>query len=367
MTPEYFRRILTREEHGFRAWSLRLLLEIIRPFYALGVWLRNRKFDRCPQNSFHADVPVLSIGNLTLGGTGKSPFVLRTARELERLGLKVAVLSRGYHAKKQNSGLRKNDLLNDEGKEMASRLPNVIFLQNPNRSEIARRAVEEFGAEVILLDDGFQHRKLFRNVDFLLIDAQEPFGLTGRLFPCGTLREPPREIRRADILVLTHANRMNPRERHSLQEELTSRFPGKKNRLWLETIHRPAGFSSSDGKFISIDDFQKTFAGKKIGAFCGVGKPDGFFQSLAECRVDAAEKKIYPDHHRFDERDSRQLLNWAKENDLDLFLCTEKDMVKLPDSLTKSIPVLALRIEIFFLSGEESFRDFLKNQVKKLG
>ncbi len=363
MTSEYFRRILTREEHGFRAWIWRLLLEIIRPFYALGVWIRNRKFDRCPQKIFHADVPVLSIGNLTLGGTGKSPFVLKTARELERLGLKVAVVSRGYRAKEQNSNSQKTDLLNDEGKEMAARLPNAVFLQNPNRSEAARRAVEEYGAEVILLDDGFQHRKLFRNADFVLIDAQEPFGLTGRLFPCGTLREPMREIRRADVLVLTHADRMNLLERHSIQEELTSRFPEKKQ-LWLETTHLPVGFSTADGKFLSISDFQKTFAGKKIGAFCGIGKPDGFFQSLIECRVETAEKKIYPDHHLFDENVSRELQIWTKKNALDLLVCTEKDMVKLPDSLTKSVLILALRIEISFLSGEERFLEFLKKKTK---
>ncbi len=353
MIPERFRKILTREDRSLSAFGWRLLLEMIRPLYALGIWFRNRSFDRDPRKITHAAVPVLSIGNLTLGGTGKSPAVLRIAQELESMGLKVAVLSRGYRAKEQNPDSAGN--LNDEGKEMARRLPNAVFLQNPNRCESARRAVEEFDAQVLLLDDGFQHRKLFRDGDIVLIDAEEPFGLNGRLFPCGTLREPMRSLARADVVVLTHSERLSLRERHSLQEELEERFPGPKPRLWVESVHRPSVLADTQGNILPKEDFQE----KRLGAFCGIGKPDGFFRSLAEFGLTVHAEKVYPDHHPFGTKEIEELTQWTQENRLDALICTEKDAVKLPLTLPSGTPIVVLRIELEFLEGKDAFLRWL--------
>jgi len=369
MTPERFRKILTREDRSLSAFGWRLLLETVRPLYAVGVWFRNRNFDRDPRKITHAAVPVLSIGNLTLGGTGKSPAVLRIAQELESMGLKVAVLSRGYRAKEQNPGVRTHTEtqdhaansvsaghLNDEGKEMARRLPNAVFLQNPNRCESACRAVEEFGAQILLLDDGFQHRKLFRNGDIVLIDAEEPFGLTGRLFPCGTLREPMQSLARADVVVLTHSDRLTPRERHSLQEELAERFPSPKPRLWVESVHCPSALTDTRGNILPKEDFQE----KRLGAFCGIGKPAGFFRSLDEFGLAVHAEKIYPDHHPFGTKEIAELTQWAQENRLDALVCTEKDAVKLPPALPTGTPIAVLRIELEFLEGKDLFLRWLR-------
>lgn len=369
MTPERFRKILTYEERGVSAFLWRRILSVIRLFYAAGVWYRNRQFDRNPNRIFRASVPVLSIGNLTLGGTGKSPAVIRIALELEKMGLKPAVLSRGYRAKEQNHS--QEDGLNDEGREMAARLPNAVFLQNPNRCESARRAVEEFGADVILLDDGFQHRKLFRDADLVLIDAEEPFGINGKLFPCGTLREPMKGLERADAIFLTHSERMNLRERHSLQEELSTRFPMKKGRLWIETVHRPTAILAPNGKALSIPEFCEELTNSsgmplRLGAFCGIGKPSGFFQTLSQIGIIPADQKIYPDHHPFCEKELEELHEWMKEKSLDALLCTEKDRVKFPRNLPEDFPLFTLRIELEFLSGEKEFLEWLSDRISSV-
>jgi len=354
MTPERFRKILTREDRSLSAFGWRLLLETIRPFYALGVWFRNRSFDRDPRKVTHAAVPVISVGNLTLGGTGKSPAVLRIAQELETMGLKVAVLSRGYRAKEQDP-VSSSDL-NDEGKEMARRLPNAVFLQKPDRCESARRAVGEFGAQVLILDDGFQHRKLFRDGDIVLIDAEEPFGLTGRLFPCGTLREPMRGLARADVVILTHSDRLTLREQHTLQEELSQRFPGPKPRLWVETVHRPVSLTDTQGNVLPKEDLQ----GKRLGAFCGIGKPIGFFRSLTEFGLTIHAEKIYPDHHPFGTKEIAELSEWVRENRIDVLVCTEKDAVKLPLTLPCGTPIAVLRIGLEFVEGKDAFFRWLR-------
>lgn len=350
MTPERFRQILTHADRSLSGCAWSVVLETVRPFYALGVWWRNRQFDRRPGKIFHASVPVLSVGNLTLGGTGKSPAVRWFVREFQRLGLKPAVLSRGYKAKKQAQA-DPGEILNDEGREMARLLPEVPLLQNPNRCASAEKAVQEFGAQVLVLDDGFQHRKLFRDLDVVLIDAEEPFGLTGRLFPCGTLREPAAGVRRADVLMLTHADRLSSRERHTLQEEIDQRFPAEKSRLWVETVHKPAGFVDAAGDPVELAK------DGRYGAFCGIGKPEGFFRSLEEFGLTPAETKIFPDHHAFSASDVSILEQWQEKNAFEALLCTEKDLVKLPESLK----ACALRIDLAFLSGEEELKKRLTN------
>lgn len=384
MTPERFRKILTRQERTLSAAGWRLLAEMVRPFYALAVRWRNRQFDRQPDRALRVGVPVLSVGNLTLGGTGKSPAVLRIAQELESLGLKTAILSRGYRAREQKkrnpaappaspaSAPSENLPLNDEGREMAERLPNALFFQNPNRRESACRAVAA-GADVLLLDDGFQHRKLFRNGDVVLIDAEEPFGLTGRLFPCGTLREPMTSLARADVVILTHADRLSLRERHSLREELSSRFPAKPNRIWAETVHHPVGLVDLAGKPVSDAEFLERLGEAsenvpkpklRLGAFCGIGRPEGFRQSLAALGLKAAELRAFPDHHPFEETDCAELAAWAKEQGFQALLCTEKDRVKLPLEFPGSVPVFSLRMKLSFLEGEKEFKNWIRQTVQ---
>ncbi|MDO4628782.1 MAG: tetraacyldisaccharide 4'-kinase [Planctomycetia bacterium] len=359
---------------------------MIRPFYTLGVWWRNRSFDRHPEKINHVSVPVLSVGNLTLGGTGKSPVVRFLALELQRLGFRVAVLSRGYRAEEQQENQNRPESrsvpeknhfltdatgkpLNDEGREMARALPTVRLYQNPDRTASAIRAITEDDVNALILDDGYQHRKLFRDGNILLIDAEEPFGLTGKLFPCGTLREPMRNLSRADVIILTHADRLNERERHSLRAELAERFPMKPNCVWVEAIHCPTVFISPTSERIPVETFSEkiseTHSEPRFGAFCGIGKPTGFFRSLRQCGITLVTEKIYPDHHVFSSDEMEKLTVWTQKHQLSALLCTEKDAVKLPATLPDGTPIYALQIEMAFLAGEEDFRSWIQKTVKE--
>ncbi|MCA1685652.1 MAG: tetraacyldisaccharide 4'-kinase, partial [Planctomycetia bacterium] len=198
MDEAAFLRIVRGRTAGPLAGAARVGLRLASFGASLGVLLRNLGYDRGRLAVARAAVPVVSVGNLTLGGTGKTPMVEWVARWYRRRGVRVAILSRGY--RRDGSGG-----VNDEAMVLEENLPDVPHLQDPDRVKIAGVAVEELGSELLVLDDGFQHRRLARDLDLVLLDALEPFGL-GRLFPRGLLREPVRSLRRADLVVLTRAD-----------------------------------------------------------------------------------------------------------------------------------------------------------------
>ncbi len=191
-------------------WSLR---SVAIP-YGAAIALRNLGFDRGWLGVYRAEVPVVSVGNLTVGGTGKTPMVEWVARWFRRHGRRVAILSRGY---KQVQGI------NDERRVLEENLPDVPHLQDRDRSRSARVAVEELEAEVLVLDDGFQHRRLARDLDVVLIDVLEPFGL-GHLLPRGLLREPLGSLRRADIVVLSRSDLVTAADRGTIRAEVERRL-----------------------------------------------------------------------------------------------------------------------------------------------
>ncbi len=195
-----FLRLVRGETHGALPSLARIGLGGIAGLYRIGVGARNLAFDRGWKASHRAEVPVVSVGNLTLGGTGKTPMVEWVARWYRARGVRVAILSRGYG---DSSGM------NDEGRVLEENLPDVPHLQAPDRVDLASRAVEELESELLVLDDGFQHRRLARDLDIVLLDALDPFGL-GRIFPRGLLREPIGSLRRAGVVVLSRADLVDP-------------------------------------------------------------------------------------------------------------------------------------------------------------
>ena len=197
LSPERWRAVVRGEARGLGPALLRRLLWCARMPYSLGVRWRNRKFDR-GRDVHRAGVPVISIGNLTVGGTGKTPCVEYVARLLREQDIRVAILSRGYGAETGR---------NDEAMVLEENLLDVPHLQDPDRVAIARTAVEELASEVLVLDDGFQHRRL-RDLDILLIDTADPWG-AGICYR-GGLREPTSSLRRAGLIVLTRCDAMSP-------------------------------------------------------------------------------------------------------------------------------------------------------------
>jgi tetraacyldisaccharide 4'-kinase len=322
------------QAHGPLASAARAGMALASCGYALGVAARNAGFDREWRSIVRAPVPVVSVGNLTLGGTGKTPMVEWVARWYRHRGVRVVILSRGYG---QATGL------NDEGRVLEDNLPDVPHLQGADRATLARVAVEELEAELLVLDDGFQHRRLARELDVVLLDALDPFG-GGWLFPRGLLREHVRSLRRAGIVVLSRADLISLEARAAIRDEAERRSGSLR---WVEARHAPADLLDAEGASFPLAALQQ----KRIAAFCGIGNPEGFLKTLENLSVAPLDFRRFADHHAYVREDVASLAAWSRQLGADLVLTTQKDYVKLRTSTLGSVPLFALRIGLELISG----------------
>ena len=318
------------------------LLRAASVLYGAGAAARNACFDRGWKAIHRATVPVVSIGNLTLGGTGKTPMVEWVARWYRQRGVRVAILSRGYG---QTQGL------NDEGRVLEENLPDVPHLQDRDRVALAGIATRELESELIVLDDGFQHRRLARDIDIVLLDALEPFGL-GYLFPRGLLREPIRSLRRADVVVLSRADLVDASARAAIRLEAERRAGPL---AWVEARHAPLNLRDCDGNEYPLD----MLASQSVAAFCGIGNPEGFRQTLLSQCTALLDLKVFPDHHEYSATDVRALEAWSSALKANLVLTTQKDLVKLRASFLGQAPLRALRIGLEMTAGRDVMDDVL--------
>jgi tetraacyldisaccharide 4'-kinase len=301
--------------------------------YGVGVWLRNRGYDRGRRPVHRAKVPVVSVGNLSLGGTGKTPCVEYVARFYRDLGIQVAILSRGYGAEAGR---------NDEAMVLEENLPDVPHLQDADRAAAAERAVEELESELLVLDDGFQHRRLHRDLDIVLIDATRP-PQCDYLFPRGTLREPVSGLKRAGVILLTRCDQASPAAVSAIRDWIGKRFPG----IPVATSeHRPKAESGD-------------LRGKVIGAFCGIGNPAAFRRTLEDLGATVAAFRTFPDHHPYTRADVDDLRAWASGLPADAMIATtQKDWVKLRLPELAGRPLRAVVIELAFRDGQAEFDAF---------
>lgn len=337
-----FYDIVSGRRHGVGASLLRGALQIGEWFYTAAVQWRNRQYDRGAVARM--DVPVLSVGNLTLGGTGKTPLVRWIARWFADRGARVAVVSRGYGARAGQA--------NDEAMELQRSLPNVPHLQNPDRVAAAHNAIEQFQSQVIVLDDAFQHRRIGRDLDIVLLDALEPFGF-GHVFPRGTLREPIAELRRADVVILSRADHLDVPGRAALWKTVRSYAP---QAVTAETIHAPRRLTSASGVAASPDSLR----GQSVAAFCGIGNPAGFRHTLESCGCRVLGFREFADHHQYLPADLDSLSAWAEQLDASAVLCTGKDLVKISVDHLGNRPLWGVDIELEFLTGQESLESRLQ-------
>ena len=339
MTPADFRELVSGRRRGVTASFLRGALRLAEAPYACAVGWRNRQFDR-GKNVERVGVPVVSVGNLTLGGTGKTPLVEWLARWFRQRGVRVAIVSRGYGAE---AGSR-----NDEALELEQKLPDVPHVQNPDRVAAARLAIEEFESQVILLDDAFQHRRIHRDLNIVLLDALEPFGFE-HVFPRGTLREPISGLKRSDVIALSRADMVDAAERARIKT-VAQRFAPQA--IWLECQHAPQALQASDGQTAELS----ALAGRPVAAFCGIGNPAGFRHTLDRCGFNVVELREFPDHHAFQRADVESLAAWTDCLPVEAVLCTHKDLVKLGVPRLGSRPLWAVRIGLAITTGEEAFQ-----------
>jgi len=336
-------RLIRGEERGPRASMIRGLLRMASWTYGSATWLRNRCFDWGWKPGVAASVPVMSVGNLTVGGTGKTPCVEYIARFLRDLDVRVAILSRGYGSAGGP---------NDEALLLAENLPNVPHLQGADRVALAAKAVAKFDFNALILDDGFQHRRLKRDLDIVLVDATQPWGF-GRLLPRGLLREPPRELWRADVVLITHSDQVAEENLRQLKSEIRHLSP---HAIIVESEHRPLEWLTADSRTIPLDEIHGNTA-----AFCGIGNPAAFRNTLESIGVTIREFRAFPDHHRYD---SAELESWVQQLPSDWpVLTTQKDLVKLKQTKLAAHDLLALRIELSIQKGEEALQQMICSVV----
>ena len=291
---------------------------------------------------------VISIGNLAAGGTGKTPHAALLAGYLQKKGVKVAVLSRGYRGTKMKEGAVISDgrsLLStvEEGGEepylLAQKLPGIPVLVGKDRYRSGLLCARKWQTEWVVLDDGFQHLNLKREIDILLLPGHQPFG-SGKLLPWGLLREPIKEMKRADIILITHSERLGLYEQKALAEKIHQRVPSTPI---FFSEHKPVIlWRYPDKKVLPLSWLE----GRRLLAFCGLADPESLTFTLKQLRVDPVKLVQFPDHHFYLEKDKRSLENLSRSLQVDLLITTEKDALKLGKWEAVDLPVLVLGIEV---------------------
>jgi tetraacyldisaccharide 4'-kinase len=340
---------------------MRFLLEIPAKVYSTVIGLRNLLYSKGCLKIHTADVPVISVGNITVGGTGKTPLVIWLCKFLQQKEFQCAVLTRGYKAHTQ-----KQTPIANEPAILAKSCPQARVIVNPDRTAAATEAINKFSSKVLVMDDGFQHRRLNRDVDIVTIDATLPFGY-GKMLPAGLLREPIVSLKRADAVVLTRCDQTSTDKLNQLEEKLQLINP---NMIIARSIHSPVYAKSTKADQISLDELK----GKKTLAFCGLGNPDAFFTTIKALGTDLIDARVYDDHHQYTENCLADICREGKKMKADLLLTTQKDWFSSPLSAvgdtsseqpaTKySIPFAYLVIELKFLSEEDKITNLIQDAL----
>jgi tetraacyldisaccharide 4'-kinase len=335
---QLYRSIISGERAGAFPAILRFTFEIASWIYTLLIALRNLTYDLGLRKQIKLPVPVISVGNITTGGTGKTPTVIMLVKELQRLGKNPAVLTRGYGAPTLKDGSRGKA---DEVLVIEHECPGVPVIVNPNRVEGGRLAIDKHKADVLVLDDGFQHRRLQRDLNIVLCDATEPLGIPGVL-PRGTWREPPHNMKRANMIMLTRCEQVSP-ELADLAAGLLTQWVSPRAIFQQRTI--VAGLHDPAGAPVPL-----VAGGRRVFAFAGIGNPQGFLHTVRSLGMHVSAALWFDDHHHYRlPRDLAPLVKAAATRHVDALVTTLKDWVKLrhlpPQALPPAPPIWHVRIE----------------------
>ena len=351
--------IRTEKESRFRKFVLAPLC-LLSFFYGVAVSVRVFLYARGIFHSHSLPCRVVSVGNITLGGTGKTPLVCLLSEMIKAKGYRVAILSRGYKGNFPGPFalvtdgeriLMDAEQAGDEPYLLAEKLKGVPVIVGRERWLSGRYAVDQFQTEVLILDDGFQHLPLKRDLNLLLIDSSCPFG-NGYLFPRGTLREPLGQISRADVVILTKVGQSV--NINNLKQNLKRILEGHP----IFQVDYAAGEIRLYEKKTSLPP--EYLKGKKILAFSGLAKPESFQKTLLSLGAEIVGFEIFPDHYWYGPEDATKL--WAKSAELrvDALVTTEKDLVRMKGLTPGGIPLWTLSIRHFFPENDQpQFEEFL--------
>jgi tetraacyldisaccharide 4'-kinase len=369
------REVIVEERRGPRESLARALLLVCSKGYQVVITVRQALYDFRILRDATLGVQVIAVGNLTWGGTGKTPVVEKFARELRDQGRNVAILSRGYRSKPAplhksllnrlffrndttpprvvsdgKSLLLDSEMAGDEPYMLASNLKDVVVLVDKDRVKSGRYAIEKFGCDTLLLDDGFQYWRLRgRRQDVVLVDCQEPFG-NGRLVPRGPLRESPSHLARASTIFITKSDG----KAEELRRRITQLNP---NAGIIECVHHPLYLEDVfTGQRFGLDYLQ----GRRVAALSGIAQPESFEQSLVKLGGELVYARKFADHHRFTQQEVLNVINRSKKKQAEAIITTQKDAVRFPKIDRRDLPIYFMRVEIKILRGADDFQDCVR-------
>lgn len=357
--------LMTTKQRGVIPIILRPPLMPLSWLYRAVIWIRNNCFTSGIFKQKRLPCTVISIGNIVAGGTGKTPAVTAIAKQLQNQGFQVAILLRGYkrHSSENitvvsdgENRLCSREESGDEADMLARQLPNIPIVVGKQRYLTGKAALDRFKSDVIILDDGFQHRQLARDVDILTIDTTQPYG-TGALLPIGTLREPTTAIQRAHIILLTRTDAIATKIA-DLKAELNQLAP---NTPILESVHQPTSLywlnQTDEHSIMPIENL----TGKRLLAVCGIGNPDAFVATLKKYNPEAIGLLAFPDHHVYTESDLQKIHEQKQQCEAEWVITTQKDEQKLA-SLFTELPIVVLAIELVITDREGVLKKALQIQ-----
>lgn len=367
--------VIFEQRRDFKANVTRGLLFGSSKLFQVAVKLRRWLYNVRLLRDKTLGVQVIAVGNLTVGGTGKTPVVEKFARELRDAGRNVAILSRGYRSKPKpfhewltnkilfredatpprvvsdgKSLLLDSEMAGDEPYMLASNLKDVVVLVDKDRVKAGRYAIEKFGCDTLLLDDGFQYWNLQgRRHDVVLIDRQQPFG-NEHLLPRGTLREPPSHLARAQTIFITKSDGKTAELRDRI-----AKFNSEA--AIIECVHHPLYLEDVfTAERFELNILQK----RKVASLSGIAQPESFEQSLVHLGADLVYSKRFADHHRFTQQEVLNAINRGKKRQAEVIVTTQKDAVRFPKIDRRDLTILFMRVEIKIVSGANDFQDCVK-------
>ncbi len=336
---KYFYELMIDHRHGLIDKIIQAVLWILSLGYGMMAALTHAMYRQGFLSVYQAPKPVVSVGNITTGGVGKTPLVIGLAKVLHERQVKVVVLSRGYGSPEG---------LNDETKMFQELLPQVPIIIGANRKESIQKALEQGPVDIFLADDAFQHWPLKRDLDIVTVDATYPFG-NGHLLPRGILREEPSALERADILVLTKTDKVQSTK--ELYDRLRQINP---QALIVQSRHAPRQFREVfSGSIRSLEALR----GQKVVAFCAIGDSSSFEYTLQKLELVVSKDFAFVDHHHYSGGDLKRVVDYARAENINILVTTHKDAVKIIplQDLFTGLTVLSLDIDLEITRGQDEF------------
>lgn len=364
MAARYLERVVVGDERGVLSWVIRTLMWPLSVVYRAGLWLYLGVYALGLRKRWRLGVPVVSVGNLTFGGTGKTPVVQAICRMLRERGLRVVILSRGHGGSARgvvvvsdgDSILSDSSEAGDEPVLLARTLPGVPVVVGKDRRESGRLACERFAPDVILLDDGLQYWQLHRDLDIVVLDARRPFG-SGLVMPAGDLREPVSGLRRAGVVLLSDSGGMVDAEFAGLEKRVR---PLTREALVLRCARRPSSVRKArSDEEMGLEWLRR----RRVAAFCGIGRPASFVEMLESLDAAIVGVLMFPDHHRYTAADLALIEDERNRGGAEAVITTEKDLARLGGNASvRDLYVLGIELDI---EERQRFAQYIANRINR--